>query len=93
MPQSEEIKIDEDILNRESKTTTSIRIYSDVCDKFKDFAEINHEFKSMDLISMALLEYIEKYKAKDEDKDKERIMTRIKRKIRRNLNLKVKVKR
>jgi hypothetical protein len=73
VPESKEIKIDEDILNRESKTTTSIRIYSDVCDKFKDFAEINHEFKSMDLISMALIEYIEKYKAKDdEDKDKDR---------------------
>ena len=70
VPQSEEIKIDEDILNRESKTTTSIRIYSDVCDRFKDFAEINHEYKSMDLISMALIEYIEKYKAKDEDKEK-----------------------
>ena len=62
VPQSQELKIDEDILNRESKTTTSIRLYSDVCERFKDFAETYQEYKSMDLISMALLEYIEKYK-------------------------------
>ena len=60
--QSQEIKIDEDILNRESKTTTSIRLYSDVCERFKDFAETYQEYKIMDLISMALIEYIEKYK-------------------------------
>ncbi|MGH4052888.1 MAG: hypothetical protein ACREVX_16435 [Clostridium sp.] len=59
---TQEIKIDQDILNRESKTTTSIRTHTDVCEKFKDFAEAHQEFKSMDLISMALLEYIEKYK-------------------------------
>jgi len=62
LPQSQELKIDEDILNRESKTTTSIRLYSDVCERFKDFTETYQEYKSMDLISMALIEYIEKYK-------------------------------
>ena len=60
--QPQELKIDEAILNRESKSTTSIRVYSDVCERFKDFVETYQEFKSMDLISMALIEYIEKYK-------------------------------
>lgn len=60
--EKEELKIDEAILNRESKATTSIRLYSDVCEKFKDFAETYQEYKIMDLISMALIEYIEKYK-------------------------------
>jgi len=68
---TKEIKIDEDILNKESKTTTSIRTHTDVCEKFKDFAEAHQEFKSMDLISMALLEYIEKYKEKDENKEED----------------------
>ncbi len=62
--QTQEIKIDEDILNRESTTTTTIRVYSDVCERFKDFAQTYQEYKSMDLISMALIEYIEKYKEK-----------------------------
>ncbi len=57
----QEIKIDEDILNRESKTTTTIRLYSDVCERFKDFAETHQEYKIMELLSMALIEYIEKY--------------------------------
>ena len=69
---TQEIKIDEDILNRESKTTTSIRTHTDVCEKFKDFAEMHQEFKSVDLISMALLEYIEKYKEKKEEKEEEK---------------------
>lgn len=60
--QTQELKIDEAILNRESKSTTSIRLYSDVCERFKDFAETYQEYKIMDLISMALIEYIEKYK-------------------------------
>jgi len=62
--QTQELKIDEDILNRESRVTTSIRLYSDVCQRFKDFAETYQEYKITDLISMALIEYIEKYKEK-----------------------------
>ncbi|MFT5871719.1 MAG: hypothetical protein ACI8WT_000639 [Clostridium sp.] len=62
VPQSQEIKIDEELLSVEYKVTTTIRLYSDICERFKDFAETYKEYKSMDLISMALLEYIEKYK-------------------------------
>ncbi|MGH4120340.1 hypothetical protein [Clostridium sp.] len=62
IPQTEELKINEDIINGEFKTTTTIRLYSDVLTQFKDFAEQYKEYKSIDLVSMALLEYIEKYK-------------------------------
>ncbi len=62
IPQPQELKIDEDILNGEFKMTTTIRLYSEVWGEFKDFAETHKEHKSMDLVSMALLEYIEKYK-------------------------------
>jgi hypothetical protein len=62
LPQKQELKINEDILNGEFKTTTTIRVYSDVLAKFKDFAETHIDYKSLDLSSMALLEYIEKYK-------------------------------
>ncbi|WP_298843979.1 hypothetical protein [Clostridium sp.] len=59
---SQELKIDEDMLDEEFKTTNTIRVYSYVWDKFKDFSEKHEECKSMDLVSMALLEYIDKYK-------------------------------
>ncbi|MBU3158649.1 hypothetical protein KPL37_02525 [Clostridium frigoris] len=59
---SQELKIDEDMLDEEFKTTNTIRVYSYVWDKFKDFTEKHKDCKSMDLVSMALLEYIEKYK-------------------------------
>ncbi|MCB2289402.1 hypothetical protein LGK97_06430 [Clostridium sp. CS001] len=62
VPQEQELKINEDILNGEFKTTTTIRLYTDVLGQFKDFAETYKEYKSIDLVSMALLEYIEKYK-------------------------------
>lgn len=62
VPETQELKINEDILNGEFKTTTSIRLYSDVLGQFKEFAETYKEYKTMDLVSMALLEYIEKYK-------------------------------
>lgn len=62
IPQPQELKIDEDILNGEFKMTTTIRLYSEVWGEFKEFAETYKEYKSMDLVSMALLEYIEKYK-------------------------------
>ncbi|MGH4126277.1 MAG: hypothetical protein ACREV6_25530 [Clostridium sp.] len=62
VPQTQELKIDEDMLNGEFKTTTTVRLYSEVWEKFKDFTQTYKDYKSMDLVSMALLEYIEKYK-------------------------------
>ena len=62
VPQTQELKISEDVLNGEFKTTTTIRIYTDILSQFKEFTEKYKEFKSIDLVSMALLEYIEKYK-------------------------------
>ncbi|GCD08677.1 hypothetical protein [Clostridium tagluense] len=62
VPQKQELKIDEDMLNGEFKTTTTIRLYSEVWEQFKDFTQTYKDYKSMDLVSMALLEYIEKYK-------------------------------
>ncbi|MGK0465978.1 hypothetical protein [Clostridium sp.] len=62
VPQTQELKINEDIVNGEFKTTATIRLYSDVLGQFKEFTENYKEYKSIDLASMALLEYIEKYK-------------------------------
>lgn len=62
IPEIPKLKINEDILNGEFKTTTSIRLYSDIVGQFKDFAETYKDYKSIDLVSMALLEYIEKYR-------------------------------
>ena len=62
VPKTQELKISEDILNGEFKTTTTIRLYTDILAQFKDFTETYKEYKSIDLASMALLEYIEKYK-------------------------------
>ncbi len=62
VPEQPELKINEDMLNDEFKTTNTIRLYSFVWEQFKDFTEIYKDYKSMDLVSMALLEYIEKYK-------------------------------
>lgn len=55
-----ELKIDKSKLTGEIKTTT-IRLYSNVWDKFKFFSEKYPEYKAMDLISMALIEFMEKY--------------------------------
>ena len=46
VPQSQKLKIDEDMLDEEFKTTNTIRVYSYVWDKFKDFAETYKEYKS-----------------------------------------------
>jgi len=62
VPEPQKLKINEDMLNDEFKTTNTIRLYSFVWEQFKDFTEIYKDYKSMDLVSMALLEYIEKYK-------------------------------
>lgn len=56
-----ELKIDSNKLNGEVKTTT-VRLYSEVWEQFREFMEGYKEYKSMDLISMALVEYIKKYK-------------------------------
>ncbi|MBU3180045.1 hypothetical protein [Clostridium psychrophilum] len=60
--QLQELTIDEDMLNDEFKTTNTIRLYTYVWEQFKEFTEAYEEHKSMDLVSMALLEYIQKYK-------------------------------
>jgi len=62
VPEPQELKVDEDMINEEFKTTNTIRVYSYVWEQFKDFADTYKEYKSMDLVSMALLEYIDKYK-------------------------------
>jgi len=56
-----ELKIDSDKLVGAIKITT-VRLYSEVWESFREFMEDNKQFKSMDLISMAMVEYIEKYK-------------------------------
>ena len=62
VPQSQELTIDDEMLNDEFKTTNTIRLYTYVWEQFKEFTETYEEHKSMDLVSMALLEYIQKYK-------------------------------
>lgn len=56
-----ELKIDNSKLSGEVKTTT-IRIYIDIWNNFKSFSDDFKEYKIMDLISMALIEFMEKYK-------------------------------
>lgn len=55
-----ELKIDKDKFKGEVKVTT-IRVYSEIKDKFQKFARKFPEFKSQDLYSQALLEFIMKY--------------------------------
>lgn len=55
-----ELKIDSNKLVGEVKTTT-VRLYSTVWQQFKRFMDGYREYKSMDLVSMALIEYMEKY--------------------------------
>lgn len=57
----QEINIDTDKLIGDVKTTT-VRLYSKVWDDFRKFMKDYPEYKSMDLVSMALLEYMNKYK-------------------------------
>ncbi|MBW9154271.1 DUF4250 family protein [Clostridium estertheticum] len=56
-----DLKIDSDKLHGEMKTTT-VRLYSEVWEQFREFMEGYKEYKSMDLISMAMVEYMERYK-------------------------------
>jgi len=62
VPQPQKLEVNEDMLNDEFKTTNTIRLYTSVWEQFKDFTETYKDYKSIDLVSMALLEYIEKYK-------------------------------
>jgi len=55
-----ELRIDRDKLQGAIKVTT-VRLYGDIWEGFRDFMDNNKEFKSMDMISMALLEYMNKY--------------------------------
>jgi len=57
----EELKIDTDKLIGKVKTTT-VRLYSEVWKDFREFMEQYKEFKSMDLLTQALLEFMQKYK-------------------------------
>ena len=56
-----ELKINSDKLHGEIKTTT-VRLYNEVWEGFRSFMEGYKEYKSMDLISMALVEYMDRYK-------------------------------
>ncbi|MFV3031581.1 hypothetical protein [Clostridium botulinum] len=56
-----ELKIDSNKLIGEIKTTT-VRLYGNVWKDFREFMEQYKEFKSMDIVSMALIEFMEKYK-------------------------------
>ena len=56
-----DISIDTDKLKGNVKTTT-VRLYDKVWDDFRGFMKDYPEYKSMDLISMALIEYMDKYK-------------------------------
>lgn len=57
----EEINIDTDKLVGNAKTTT-VRLYDKVWEDFRKFMKGYPEYKSMDLVSMALVEYMSKYK-------------------------------
>jgi len=56
-----ELRINGDKLTGKAKITT-VRVYEDVWEQFRSFMSEHTEYKSMDLISMAMVEYIEKYK-------------------------------
>jgi len=48
-------------LHSDVKTTT-VRLYTDVWEQFRGFMNEYSEFKSMNLVSMSLVEYMERYK-------------------------------
>ena len=56
-----QLKIDSDKLHSDVKTTT-VRLYTDVWEQFRGFMNEYSEFKSMNLVSMSLVEYMERYK-------------------------------
>lgn len=56
-----DLKIDHSKLTGEVKLTT-VRLYSDIIDNFKIFSDMYKEYSKQDLYSIALYEFIEKYK-------------------------------
>lgn len=56
-----ELKIDKTKFKDDVKVTT-VRLYSNIKEEFKKFAEKYPEYKSQDLYSQALLEFMQKYK-------------------------------
>ena len=56
-----ELKINSDKLYGEVKTTT-VRLYVEVWEQFREFSEGYKEYKAMDLVNMAMVEYMERYK-------------------------------
>ncbi|HDK7162293.1 TPA: hypothetical protein PTV34_003677 [Clostridium botulinum] len=56
-----ELNIDSTRLVGEVKTTT-VRLYSEVWNNFREFMEQYKEFKNMDIVSMALIEFMDRYK-------------------------------
>jgi hypothetical protein len=56
-----EIKIDKDCLNEEP-STRGFKIYPSVVAKFKEFCKVNSQYTMQDLMAMAMIEYIDKYK-------------------------------
>ena len=56
-----ELTIDSNKLVGEVKAT-SVRLHSEVWDNFKKFMNQYKEFKNMDMVNMALVEFMEKYK-------------------------------
>ena len=48
--------------NEEESYKTSIRVNRVIMEQFREFCNIHKEFTSKDLLSMALVEYMEKYK-------------------------------
>lgn len=61
VPEPAELKIDKDKLKGELKGRL-IKVYQNVNDDWIDFCKSNSQFKMQDLYSMALLEFMEKYK-------------------------------
>ncbi|AEI34926.1 hypothetical protein BJV85_004068 [Clostridium acetobutylicum] len=55
------LKINRNRLNGAVKITT-VRLYINVWEKFKSFMKQYQEYKSKDLVTMALLEFMDKYK-------------------------------
>ncbi|MCB2357085.1 hypothetical protein [Clostridium estertheticum] len=56
-----EIKIDKKWL-KEDPSTRGFKVYPSVIAKFKEFSKENNQYTMQDLMAMALLEYIDKYK-------------------------------
>ncbi|MCB2362201.1 DUF4250 domain-containing protein [Clostridium estertheticum] len=61
VPLPQELKFNKDDFNGEVKTRL-IKVYDNVNEAWIDFCKVNSQFKMQDLYSIALLEFIKKYK-------------------------------